>query len=778
MRNAALLVLLLVAAARAEVPSEWLVIEKVDQRGRRPFNPDRVFARYLLDPEAPPPEEGQKVGDVAWKKVAVDEKGFVQGRHAYAYAALESPRNEIVLAQLQNGGRLYVNGDGFVGDIYGMRHSGVPIQLLKGTNHLYVRGMRGRFRLELREVEKGVHIAERDATLPHLVPGQARRVCAAVLLNASADGPNRFQPYSMRLGWKAQTGGQEPSPWLPPLVPLGLRKIAFHPDLGDATPGKYWVEVSAKERNRRFTLEVRKYEEARRCTFVSRIDGSVQQYSVLPPTGEWAKAGIVLTLHGAGVDALNQARSYSPKRDFWIVAPTNRRPFGFDWQDWGRIDAYEVLEDALKVTGADPERVFLTGHSMGGHGVWHLAANDPDGFVAIAPSAGWCSFDTYAGGRPEDKHGALWRGADGASLTLDLVDNLVQIPTFILHGRKDDNVPLSEAERMEKALRGAGAEPEVFYADDKGHWWNGEVAKGVDCVDWPGIFELFRKSRRVSDPDAIDFTTADPGVDAKHHWVRMEQPLVYGERSRLRARRGKEAVTIETNNVRRFQVRLAARRYVVDGQALDAPRNAWFLRDGEKWHVAEPAAGEKSPERSGPFKRAFNNRFVFVYGSGDAEGMRRARFDAQMWWYRGNGDVPVVSDQSFSFRYDGRNVILYGFAEGNQAFAKVLSSRCPVKVQRGELTIGKRHFEGENLGAAFVYPRKGDPDALVGVIGHTGPAGARVGYTLLPFVSGVGYPDYALYSDEILAKGDAGVLAAGWFDHSWRLGKSVGEQGK
>jgi hypothetical protein len=158
--------------------------------------------------------------------------------------------------------------------------------------------------------------------------------------------------------------------------------------------------------------------------------------------------------------------------------------------------------------------------------------------------------------------------------------------------------------------------------------------------------------------------------------------------------------------------------------------------------------------------------------------MRRARFDAQMWWYRGNGDVPVVSDQSFSFRYDGRNVILYGFAEGNQAFAKVLSSRCPVKVQRGELTIGKRHFEGENLGAAFVYPRKGDPDALVGVIGHTGPAGARVGYTLLPFVSGVGYPDYALYSDEILAKGDAGVLAAGWFDHSWRLGKSVGEQGK
>jgi len=45
-------------------------------------------------------------------------------------------------------------------------------------------------------------------------------------------------------------------------------------------------------------------------------------------------------------------------------------------------------------------------------------------------------------------------------------------------------------------------------------------------------------------------------------------------------------------------------------------------------------------------------------------------------------------------------------------------------------------------------------------------------------VSGVGYPDYALFSDAILAKGDAGVLAAGWFDHAWGLGKRVGKEGK
>ena len=79
---------------------------------------------------------------------------------------------------------------------------------------------------------------------------------------------------------------------------------------------------------------------------------------------------------------MDQARAYAPKPDFWIVCPTNRGRFGFDWQDWGRLDAYEVLDDALKATGVDPRRVYLTGHSMGGHGTWHLAANDPGRFLA------------------------------------------------------------------------------------------------------------------------------------------------------------------------------------------------------------------------------------------------------------------------------------------------------------------------------------------------------------------------------------------------------------
>ena len=80
-------------------------------------------------------------------------------------------------------------------------------------------------------------------------------------------------------------------------------------------------------------------------TFVSDIDASVQRYAVQPAANADAKA-LELSTHGAGVDALDQARAYGQKAWAHVACPTNRRPFGFDWEGWGRIDALEALADA------------------------------------------------------------------------------------------------------------------------------------------------------------------------------------------------------------------------------------------------------------------------------------------------------------------------------------------------------------------------------------------------------------------------------------------------
>jgi predicted peptidase len=39
--------------------------------------------------------------------------------------------------------------------------------------------------------------------------------------------------------------------------------------------------------------------------------------------------------------------------------------------------------------GADSSRVVFAGHSMGGHGGWHVATHFPDLALAVTTAAGW-----------------------------------------------------------------------------------------------------------------------------------------------------------------------------------------------------------------------------------------------------------------------------------------------------------------------------------------------------------------------------------------------------
>ena len=65
----------------------------------------------------------------------------------------------------------------------------------------------------------------------------------------------------------------------------------------------------------------------------------------------------------------------------------------------------------------DPDRVYVTGYSMGGAGTWDLAVAAPERFAAIAPLAG--------GGDESQAHG------------------LMDLPIWAFHGAVDEVVPLS-----------------------------------------------------------------------------------------------------------------------------------------------------------------------------------------------------------------------------------------------------------------------------------------------------------------------------------------------
>lgn len=794
---------LLAPAGQDIVPKEYLTIAPLDSRGRRPFRPDAVFQRYIWKAGAAPPAEGQKLTgerqeEAAWEPAVANEQGALSGRFGYAYTSVESARSEVRLAKLTGASTLYVNGHAFAGDLYRFGFQGVPVHLQEGVNHVYVTGARGGFDLQFFDAPEGLHHGGWDDTLPHLVQGRAPIGAIGLeLSNLSLEpsGPLRIEYGAEFIGERSVS-----FPGLPPLgvnqfaLPLGGEVVDAQRSLEEAVEVQVRVYRSEPaEPALEFTLELGMRAPGAKVlrTYISGVDSSVQRFALVPPVPpaedqtvaeEEAFMGLVLSLHGASVTAWRQAACYRHRPDFWLVAPSNRRAYGFDWQDWGRRDAYDVLELVSRETGVDRRHRFVTGHSMGGHGTWHMAANDLDGFAAAAPSAGWESFDSY-GGRPKGALRDLWHGADGTSKTLDLIDNLKQLPIYVLHGTADSTVRASEALTMMTALSEAGGTFKAHFQGGAGHWW------GNECMDWPPIFDFFREQRIAERPTRIDFTTVAPAVDAAHHWVRVEQPLQYGSKLRVQGDWDTEAqrVSLKTENVALFAIDLEVGEVELDGQVIQVEGSKgalWFQRVGEDWRqaVGGPAPSQKNSQRSGTLKRAFDHDFLVVVGTGgspeqSAALAARAANDAGLWRYRGNGRAEIWTDEEFREREAttaGRNVILYGNRDNNGAWSAVLDEDCPIQVRDGEVRFthadgSQASHEGDDLGCVFVHPRQGEDSTLVAVFGDSGVEATRLGSTLAPFVSGVGYPDFALYDSDVLSEGDGGVLRAGWMGADWSI---------
>jgi predicted peptidase len=156
---------------------------------------------------------------------------------------------------------------------------------------------------------------------------------------------------------------------------------------------------------------------------------------------------LVLFLHGSGergADLSAVTRQGLPKLagdrslPFILVAP--QVPAGEIWS----ADALKALLDDLQARlRVDPDRVYLTGMSMGAFGAWDLAIANPDRFAALLMISG--------GGNPVE------------------VCRLKDVPVWIVHGRKDDIIPVSWAEELGKRLERCAGKVKVTIYPDAGH---------------------------------------------------------------------------------------------------------------------------------------------------------------------------------------------------------------------------------------------------------------------------------------------------------------------
>ena len=163
--------------------------------------------------------------------------------------------------------------------------------------------------------------------------------------------------------------------------------------------------------------------------------------------GERGDDNTVQTKHGASVFAKPEMREkfpcfvfapQCPKEQTWSAVKgwTDPVSYGEEPKPATKL-ALGAIDSLMKEFSIDPDRIYLTGLSMGGFGTWDLLVREPGRWAAAAPICG--------GGDP-----ARIAAAKG-------------IPVWAFHGMKDPTVPVVRSQEMVAALKAAGGQ--VLYSE-------------------------------------------------------------------------------------------------------------------------------------------------------------------------------------------------------------------------------------------------------------------------------------------------------------------------
>lgn len=195
--------------------------------------------------------------------------------------------------------------------------------------------------------------------------------------------------------------------------------------------------------------------------FVERtvaVAGRRFRYQVYLPAGyaERRRWPVILFLHGAGergtdgrrqtTVGLGPALRAHPRR-FPAIVVFPQAPPDSQWVGLPAEAALAALDRTLAEFRGDPDRVYLTGISMGGHGAWYLAYRHPERFAALAPICGWVEE------RPEFPGSVPVVPSDSGPVLPALARRLAGMPIWIFHGEADSVVPVGASRGAAAALR-------------------------------------------------------------------------------------------------------------------------------------------------------------------------------------------------------------------------------------------------------------------------------------------------------------------------------------
>ncbi|MBI3922546.1 MAG: prolyl oligopeptidase family serine peptidase, partial [Armatimonadetes bacterium] len=260
-----------------------------------------------------------------------------------------------------------------------------------------------------------------------------------------------------------------------------------------------------------------------RLAYRDEIDDSPQFCrAYLPPdydaTRSWP---LVINLHGRNPD--------NPPYTKWENVDLRHHPWAEQYKaivlephgrynSWykglGVRDVLRCLELARQRFRVDEDRVYLTGASMGGGGVWEIGARYPELFAALAPVYGGWDDRIFVDNGALDRLTPRQRFEAQAYSSFSRAESLLTTPVFVNHGTRDEFVDVNHARLAVGTLQRWGYEVEYWEHVDKGHDPS-QLGHERTMLSW------LLKHRRVRAPRHVRVRAADL-KSAAAHWVRVE----------------------------------------------------------------------------------------------------------------------------------------------------------------------------------------------------------------------------------------------------------------
>ena len=484
--------------------------------------------------------------------------------------------------------------------------------------------------------------------------------------------------------------------------------------------------------------------------YVSEIDASVQPYILRMPAaykpGQSEPLPLALSCHGRNekltelsfisskVGEGNAGNSTVGDPETKFVAYLYGR-FCCANKLAGEIDLLETWKNVAAQYPIDKSRVMVTGFSMGGGAVWHLAAHYGEHWVVATPGAGFSESQKFLhleqnGEVPPWYETALYHLYNAT----DQAENFYNCKTIAYAGEIDGQKQAGDV--MEAEMAKLGMKLERFIGPKTAHKYEPETKKAMDAR-----VEAVVKQGNDLSPKQVRFATFSLRYPSMH-WVHVLGLEKHWTKATVDAEvTGPNTVRVTTQNVADLALDFPPGMESIDPkQALKltldgveqtvkvSPTSGGSTRielskvDG-KWDAIAARKGAaglaKRHGLQGPIDDAFLSSFVIVKPSGAgataAAGWAASECDHAIaqWRQVFRGEAPVKSAEQITDKeIAASNLVLFGDPTTNPLIARILP-KLPIEWTKEKLVVNGQTFDAGRFAPVMIYPNPLNPKKYI-----------------------------------------------------------------